>query len=95
MEVRINETLMTMFRQSPCVVCGKRPCHISLILPIESGGSTEYFNLMPLCVKHCHEHNARQTIELSNKYINVKRYVISKGWEFGKTLSHRDLKGSL
>ena len=85
--------VMTMFMQMPCAQCGIKPCNANYIKPLECGGSPEYFNYIPLCVKHCHEHMRIGTIAMSDKYTNVKKYISDKGWEFGKKLHHRDLKG--
>ncbi len=88
----IKPDILALFMQMPCAECGKKPCHACYIKPLEYGGSAEYFNYIPLCVKHCCDQMKIGTIAMSNKYRNVKKYIENKGWTFGKKLSHKDLK---
>jgi hypothetical protein len=88
------ENIMVHMKALPCCECGKSPSHTGFIKPVECFGPKVYFNLMPLCTKHCIEHEKIGTMELVKKYRNVRWYIEKKGWEIGDKLWHRDLKES-
>jgi NADPH-dependent glutamate synthase beta subunit-like oxidoreductase len=88
----MNDAIKIHVMALPCAECGKTPCHAAFIKTIENlDEKSQYFNLIPLCKKHCIEHESLGTMEMANRYRNVKRYIEHKGWELGKTLWHRKL----
>jgi 5-methylcytosine-specific restriction endonuclease McrA len=90
----MNEKILDMIRQTHCAECGRLPCHGAHIRSLSDRGTNNFFNLIPLCVKHVHEHDRIGTIAMMEKYRNVKLYVEKKGWKLvNKKLTHRDLKG--
>jgi len=91
--MHINESVLILIMGSHCVECGKKPCNASPIIPFDQNGPHQYFNLIPLCVKHCHEHVRLGTIAMADKYSNIKLMIENKGWTFGNKLTHRDIKG--
>lgn len=88
------DAILVHVKALPCCQCGKTPSQGAFIKPLECFGPKEFFNLLPLCVKHCHEHERLGTMAMAEKYRNVRIYLERKGWQINQKLWHRDLKES-
>jgi hypothetical protein len=86
----MKHDLLGLFMQMPCAECGKKPCHAAFILDLKKGGKPEYFNYLPLCVKHCSEQMRIGTLAMCVKYSNVRLYLSHKGWSTDGELKHKD-----
>jgi NMD protein affecting ribosome stability and mRNA decay len=87
----MQSELLVFMKSEFCCECGKTPSNACFI---RENGPSLYFNLMPLCVKHMHEHQKIGTSAMVKKYRNINRYLIHKGWVIEKTVFHKDLKES-
>lgn len=74
--------ILAKIRKQPCAACGSRPVDAAHIKSKGSGGSSQGWNLLPLCRDdHRRQHSVgwRRFIE-SNP--TVMEALLEKGWEF-------------
>ena len=91
--MNLDEEGLHYIRGLPCLVCGNKPCHGAMVKPVDEGGPHELFNLFPLCTKHCHEYMRLKTMDFINKYLDVKKHLLHRGWTFARVITHPKMGG--
>lgn len=63
-----------------CIICGRSPVDLDHIKTRGSGGTDEPFNFIPSCSTHHRERHAIGLISYSEKYPEVKRWLLMNEW---------------
>ena len=83
-DYRLVVTVMNYKSDSPCVACKESRenmvCYHHLNTR-KSGGTDDYWNLMPLCLKCHNEIHAKGLIAMTLKHLGVKNWLSANGWK--------------
>lgn len=80
-----NRSLLDEYHSMRCLACNRIGGVVAHhIKSKKSGGDDVRENLMPLCQRHHREVHDRGLKEFSIKYLGVKNFLLSNGWEFDK-----------
>ena len=81
--MRRNKSLTNSYHGKPCTVCGITCTTCAHHLRSKgANGPDEHWNLMALCIFHHHEIHLKGLVHMAEKYPEIEKALLSKGWEF-------------
>jgi 5-methylcytosine-specific restriction endonuclease McrA len=82
----VNAALLGVVRRGKCLICLKPNPDVHHVKSKKSGGHDILNNLMPLCREHHTEIHKIGLSKASDKYENVKGWLLNNHWEFSNIL---------